>query len=51
MILLFDIEQIQAAGYVTSTPVIVTNSANYLDVLKTSESEVRRQDYLMTVVV
>lgn len=51
LILLFDIEQIQAAGYVTSTPVIVTNSANYLDVLKTSESEVRRQDYLMTVVV
>lgn len=51
LILLFDIEQIQAAGYVTATPVIVTNSANYLDVLKTSESEVHRGDYLMTVIM
>lgn len=47
----FDEEQIREAGYVTATPVIVTNSANYLDVLKTSEQEVGRGDYLMTAVV
>jgi PTS system beta-glucosides-specific IIC component len=51
LLLEFDIEQIQAAGYPTATPIIVTNSAQYLDVLKTTESEVKRQDYLMTVVV
>ncbi|ALP37848.1 PTS beta-glucoside transporter subunit IIABC [Paenibacillus sp. IHB B 3084] len=51
LLLEFDIEQIQAAGYPTATPIIVTNSAQYLDVLKTAESEVKRQDYLMTVVV
>ncbi|WP_280777151.1 PTS glucose transporter subunit IIA [Paenibacillus sp. PastM-3] len=51
LILLFNIEQIKAAGYVVATPVIVTNSANYLDLLKTTEAEVQRGDYLMTVVV
>lgn len=51
LILLFDIEQIKEAGYVTATPVIVTNSSIYLDVLKTSESKVLHQDYLMTVVI
>ncbi|WP_149094789.1 beta-glucoside-specific PTS transporter subunit IIABC [Paenibacillus terrae] len=51
LLLEFDIEQIQAAGYPTATPIIVTNSAQYLDVLKTAESEVKRQAYLMTVVV
>ncbi|WP_342415237.1 beta-glucoside-specific PTS transporter subunit IIABC [Paenibacillus sp. FSL R10-2782] len=51
LLLEFDIEQIKAAGYPTATPIIVTNSAKYLDVLKTAESEVKRQDYLMTVVI
>ncbi|MDQ0049785.1 PTS system beta-glucosides-specific IIC component [Paenibacillus polymyxa] len=47
----FDIEQIKAAGYTTTTPIIVTNSAQYLDVLNTMETEVKREDYLLTVVV
>ncbi|MGG1619471.1 beta-glucoside-specific PTS transporter subunit IIABC [Paenibacillus sp. NRS-1782] len=51
LLLEFDIEQIKAAGYPTTTPIIVTNSAKYLDVLKTAESEVKREDYLMTVVI
>lgn len=51
LLLKFDIEQIRAAGYVLSTPVIVTNAASYLDVLKTSEAEVNNQDYLLTAVV
>ncbi|HEY2491606.1 MAG TPA: beta-glucoside-specific PTS transporter subunit IIABC [Paenibacillus sp.] len=51
LLLEFDIEQIRAAGYLLTTPVIVTNSSNYLDVLKTAEAEVQNQDYLLTVVV
>ncbi|WP_410512033.1 beta-glucoside-specific PTS transporter subunit IIABC [Paenibacillus sp. BR2-3] len=51
LLLEFDVEAIKAAGYLMTTPVIVTNSANYLDVLKTTEAEVQNQDYLLTVVV
>lgn len=51
LLLEFDIEQIKAAGYTTTTPIIVTNSAQYLDVLNTMETEVKREDYLLTVVV
>ncbi|ETT36071.1 PTS system beta-glucoside-specific transporter subunits IIABC [Paenibacillus sp. FSL R5-192] len=47
----FDAEQIRTAGYITATSVIVTNSANYLDVLKTTEQEVKQGDYLMSAVV
>ncbi|MEE4563437.1 beta-glucoside-specific PTS transporter subunit IIABC [Paenibacillus polymyxa] len=51
LLLEFDIEQIKAAGYTTTTPIIITNSAQYLDVLNTMETEVKREDYLLTVVV
>lgn len=51
LLLEFDLEQIKAAGYVTATPVIVTNSADYLDVLKTTEYSVKNGDYLLTTVV
>ncbi len=51
LLLEFDLQEIQAAGYVTATPVIVTNSAEYLDVLKTTEASVKNGDYLLTAVV
>ncbi|MEJ8302379.1 beta-glucoside-specific PTS transporter subunit IIABC [Saccharibacillus sacchari] len=51
LLLEFDLEQIKAAGYVTATPVIVTNSADYLDVLKTTEVSAKNGDYLLTTVV
>lgn len=51
LLLEFDLEQIKAAGYVTATPIIVTNSAEYLDVLKTTEASVKQGDYLLTAVV
>jgi PTS system beta-glucosides-specific IIC component len=51
LLLKFDLEQIRAAGYLASTPIIVTNSANYLDVLKTDKADVQHQDYLMTTIV
>ncbi|MBT2287566.1 PTS glucose transporter subunit IIA [Paenibacillus albidus] len=51
LLLEFDVEAIRAAGFVTATPVIVTNSANYLDVLSTKEPEVKSGDYLLTVMI
>lgn len=50
LLLDFDVEQIRAAGFVTATPIIVTNSASYLDVLKTDKSEAKHNDYLLTIV-
>lgn len=51
LLLNFDVEQIRAAGFVTATPIIVTNSASYLDVLKTDKAEVKHGDYLLTVLI
>ncbi|MFD1179138.1 beta-glucoside-specific PTS transporter subunit IIABC [Paenibacillus puldeungensis] len=51
LLLNFDVEKIKAAGYDPSTSVIVTNTADYLDVLKTTEKEVKPGDYLLTTVV
>jgi PTS system beta-glucosides-specific IIC component len=51
LLLKFDVEQIREAGYLVSTPVIVTNSATYLDVLKTDKTEVKNGDYLLTTVI
>ncbi|MGX7417954.1 beta-glucoside-specific PTS transporter subunit IIABC [Carnobacterium gallinarum] len=47
----FDIEKIKAAGYPVITPIVITNSKDFLDVLTTEESDVATQDYLMTVVI
>lgn len=46
----FDIEEIHAAGYETVTPVIVTNTANYTDILSTIKGAVSEKDKLMTIV-
>lgn len=51
LLLEFDLEAIREAGFVTATPVIVTNSAGYLDVLKSGEAEVKAGEYLLTLVV
>lgn len=47
----FDIEAIKEAGFSLQTPVIVTNSSDYLDVLTTDETDVKSNDYLLTVVI
>lgn len=47
----FDIEKIKEAGYSTITPIVITNSKDFLDVLTTEEAEVTINDYLMTVVI
>ena len=51
VLLEFDIEGIQAAGYDLLTPVVITNHANFLDIVDTEESDVNLDDPLLTVVL
>lgn len=46
----FDIEAIKAAGLPTITPIIITNTAIYDDVLVSQETTVKKGDYLLTTV-
>ncbi|MBP2076389.1 beta-glucoside-specific PTS transporter subunit IIABC [Oceanobacillus polygoni] len=46
----FDIEGIKQAGYQTTTPVVITNTAEYLDVLPTDSRHVVLDDAIITVV-
>lgn len=48
----FDIKAIEAAGYSVETPVIVTNSADYLDIIESDQKDgVCNSDELLTVLV
>lgn len=52
LLLEFDIEGIRSAGYEIVTPVIVSNTGDYLDVLETKESgEVTKGESLLKVVL
>ncbi|OJG94150.1 PTS system, beta-glucoside-specific IIABC component [Enterococcus termitis] len=44
----FDMEAIKAAGYSVETPVIVTNTGDYLDIVETQDQEVTSNDTLIT---
>ena len=46
----FDIEGIKKDGYQTTTPVIITNTADYLDVIPTKSRYVGIEDEVLTVV-
>ena len=46
----FDIEGIKKDGYQTTTPVIITNTADYLDVIPTISRYVGLEDEVLTVV-
>lgn len=50
-LLSFDIAKITAAGYSVETPIIVTNSADYMDVIPTSEKTVTSSDLIITGIV
>ncbi|MCJ1969311.1 beta-glucoside-specific PTS transporter subunit IIABC [Lactococcus carnosus] len=50
VLLAFDIEAIEKAGYGLETPVIVTNTKDVLDVLKTDEKSVDTSDVLLTII-
>ncbi len=45
----FDIEKINEAGYETVTPIIITNTANYSDILNTDKKNVNEKDLLLTI--
>ncbi|MGO4729419.1 beta-glucoside-specific PTS transporter subunit IIABC [Paenibacillus sp. 2KB_22] len=47
LLLEFDIAQIKAAGYHTVTPIIVTNSANYEEVIPQATGQVDSQELLL----
>ncbi|KJD46259.1 beta-glucoside-specific PTS transporter subunit IIABC [Paenibacillus terrae] len=47
LLLEFDVEQIRAAGYPTITPIIVTNSSAYSEILPTTKGQVRVQEPLL----
>lgn len=46
----FDIDKIKEAGYSLATPVIVSNSANYSDIVRTEEERADFSDELLTIV-
>lgn len=47
----FDLEAIRKAGYVTQTPIVITNSQDYLDILQTDAKQVADNEDLITVLV
>ncbi|MDP4097166.1 beta-glucoside-specific PTS transporter subunit IIABC [Paenibacillus sp. P96] len=50
LLLEFDVEKIKAAGYSTVTPIIVTNSHDYADVLPLQQGQVREGDELLQII-
>ena len=46
----FDIDEIKKAGYVLTTPIIITNTDEYLDVLEMKKENVEFGDELITIV-
>lgn len=50
LMLEFDIDEIKKAGYILTTPIIVTNTDEYLDVLEMKKENVEFGDELITIV-
>ena len=50
LMLEFDINEIEKAGYVLTTPIIITNTDEYLDVLEMKKENVEFGDELITIV-
>ncbi|PJI08632.1 MULTISPECIES: beta-glucoside-specific PTS transporter subunit IIABC [Clostridium] len=47
----FDINAIKGEGYSVTTPVVVTNSDKYLDVIETDKKEISYKEDLLTVMI
>lgn len=45
----FDIEAIKEAGYDTITPIIITNTTNYLDIISSEVASVKAGDEIITI--
>ncbi len=51
VLLEFNIKAIEAAGYSLITPVLITNSDNYLDVIETDKKTIDYKEDLLTVLI
>jgi PTS system beta-glucosides-specific IIC component len=51
LLLEFDMEAIKKEGYSLTTPIVITNSANYLDVIETDKKNVSYKEDLLTVMI
>ena len=51
VLLEFDIKGIKEAGYHVTTPVIVSNSDNYLDIIGADKKDINREEDLLTVMI
>lgn len=49
-ILKFDIDVIKEAGYSVVTPIVVTNSSQFLDIVQTESKNIELEDNLITVI-
>ena len=47
----FDIDAIKATGYSLETPIIITNTKDYADVIETDSSEVTLNDTLINIII
>ena len=47
----FDIESIKAAGYDLKTPVVITNTDQYLDVISPKAGKIQEKDELIKLIV
>jgi PTS system beta-glucosides-specific IIC component len=47
----FDVAAIREAGYTLTTPVIISNSAEYLDVIETDLKSIDYRENLLTVMI
>ncbi len=45
----FDIDEIKKAGYELTTPVIITNSNDYLDIVESQEKQIKKNDELLII--
>lgn len=50
LLLEFDIDNIKKEGYSTLTPIIISNTDDYSDIIKTSEKEINYQQDFLTVI-
>lgn len=46
----FDLEKIKEAGYSMTTPIVITNSGDYLDVVETEAENLEQNDLLLTLI-
>ncbi len=51
VLLEFDINKIKESGFSTITPVIITNSDKYLDIIETNKKDINYKEDLLTVVI